>query len=376
MGLRAIDEVVAWHSDSRGRATALEGARERRRIGWLTRFLLPDLGSGFAAPGDLVQLYGLGVPGGPIVGATNFTRRTAVVVPPYRRLAVIAFCWAPAFAADLGWALDGWAIIAGLVAAFPLMLGFRLAAARAEAATDEATAYKVQVYWQLARHRLAPDRPRREPPDEPPDWPARLSASHARALPSHEWHEVARLPLPDGRLVACDPYDIGQEERASAVDVPPGTYPIVLAVGLFGPEGSGLSEARVTHAWVALNDRAIDRWEPVADAEGRKRLVGVGSGLASFSAAASAPAIRAAHDDGSEYGFATRLEQVLEERMTLPGGGGSLWGLVEADGARMVVFESGYGDGVYDLYRGLDEEGELAAVAVDFKVAGSIYFAR
>jgi hypothetical protein len=377
MSLRAIDEVVAWRSDSRGRPIAFEGARERRRIGRLTRILLPGLDSDFAAPGDLVRLYRLPIPGAPIAGMVNFTRRVAAVVPPYRRLAAAFPCWAVACAADLGWALDGRAILAGLVAALPMIIGFRLVAHHAAAATDEASAYKVQVYWHLARHRLAPDRPRRaEPPIEPPDWPARLAASYARALPSHEWHEVARLPVPDGQLIACDPYDIGEEERTSTVEVPPGTYAVVLAIGLFGPETSGLSEARVTHAWVALNDRAIARWEPVSDAKGGKRLVGVDSGLASFSAAASAPALRAAHDDGSPCAFTTRLETVLEEKMRLPAGGRGLWGLVEADEARVVVFESGYGDGLYGLYLGLDQEGELAAVAIDFKVAESIYFAQ
>ena len=378
MSLRAIDEVVAWRCDSRGRPVAFEGARERRRIGPLTRFLLPALDSHFAAPGDLVRLYRLPIPGAPIAGMVNFTRRVAAVVPPYRRLGAAFPLWAVACAADLGWALDGRGILAGLAAAFPMILGFRLVAHHAAAATDEASAYKVQVYWHLARHMLAPDRPRQaEPPNRPPDWPARLAASHARTLPSHEWHEVARLPLPDGRLIACDPYDIGEEERTSAVEVPPGTYPVVLAIGLFGPESSGLSEARVTHAWVALNDRAVARWEPVSEAEGSKRLVvGIDSGLASFSAAASAPALRSAHDDGSPYGFTAGLEKVLEERMRLPGGGSGLWGLVEAAEASMVVFESGYGDGLYGLYRGFDEEGELAAVAIDFKVAESIYFAQ
>lgn len=377
MSLRAIDEVVAWRSDSRGRPVAFEGARERRRIGRLTRFLLPGLDSDFAAPGDLVRLYRLPIPGAPIAGMVNFTRRVAAVVPPYRRLAAAGPCWAVGSAADLLWALDGWGFLAGLIAALPMVLGFRLVANHAVAATDEASAYKVRVYWHLARHKLAPNRPRQtEPPNEPPDWPARLAASYARALPSHEWHEVARLPVPDGRLIACDPYDIGKETRTSAVEVPPGTYPVVLAIGLFGPETSGLSEARVTHAWVALKDGAIARWEPASDAKGSELLVGIDSGLASFSAAASAPAMRAAYDDGSPYAFTTHIEKVLEDKMRLPAGGRGLWGLVEAAEARVVVFESGYGDGLYDLYRGLDQEGELAAVAIDFKVAESIYFAQ
>jgi hypothetical protein len=376
MSLRAIDEVIAWRCDSRARPVEFEGARERRRIGPLTRFLLPGLASGFAAPGDLVRLYRLPIPGAPIVGMVNFTRSAAAVVPPYRRLAAACVCWVPGIAADLRWALDGSGFLAGLIAALPIIIGLRVVAHQAAAATDEAFAYKVRVYWHLARHKLAPNRPRQpEPPDEPPDWPARLAESYARALASHEWHEIARLPVPDGRLIACDPYDIG-EERTSAVDVPPGTYPVVLAIGLFGPETSGLSEARVTHAWVALTDEAVARWEPVSDAKGRKLLVGVDSGLASFSAAASAPALRAALDDGSPDAFATRLETVMDERMRLPAGGQGLWGVVEAGEARLVVFESGYGDGLYDLYRGIGQKGELAAVAIDFKVAESIYFAR
>jgi hypothetical protein len=372
MNLEALDQVVAWRTKSRDRPVLFEGARERLRIGPVTRFLLPDLHSESAAPGDLVRLYRLPIPGSPIAGFVNFTRQIAAVVPPYRRLVAACAFWAVALVADLRWGLDGAALLAGLIATLPMIFAFRFVAHEAEAMTDDDSAYRARVCWQLARHRLAPKAPPPQAPAQPPDWVARLADSYAGALPSHEWRSIANLPVPDGRLTACDPYDIGEEQK-NVIEVPPGTYPVVLAVGLFGPPGSGLFEARVAHAWVQLRDAAVMGWEPICGAGGSRMLVGVDSGLASFSCAGTAPVLRAAYDDGSPDAFTTRLEEVLEEKLYDGEDGG--WTSIEAGEARLVVFESGYGDGLYDIYRGVDDDGKAVAIAIDFKVADSIYFA-
>ena len=41
----------------------------------------------------------------------------------------------------------------------------------------------------------------------------------------------------------------------------------------------------------------------------------------------------------------------------------------------MIAFEAGYGDGSYAVVRGIGADGELVAVAIDFRVAGWIYAA-
>jgi hypothetical protein len=371
MRLRPVDEVVAWRTDERGRPIAYEGTGERCRIGPFTRFLLPELDGDFAAPGDLVRLFRLPVRGTPMAAIVNFTAGRAAVSPVWRRLVPAFFIIAIAFILDVSTAADGSVILGGILAGALPGLALRLAADKATSMTSEAWSYRARVHWQLARHLLAPGRPRpSETPSEEPDWEERLRLSWARALPGHEWREIAELSIPDGRLVAADPYDVG-EGRYGVIEVPPGTYPVVLAFGHFGPPSSGLSETRAVHAWLALGEGEAARWEPVLDRAGSEYFVGVDSATAAFTAEGSIPTLLAAYDDGSRDGFASRLESFLLGAMR-----SSPWAVLEAGEARMAIFESGYGDGFYPVYRGFDEAGALVALAIDFRVAESIYFSR
>ncbi|PCC72857.1 Protein of unknown function [Nannocystis exedens] len=138
------------------------------------------------------------------------------------------------------------------------------------------------------------------------------------------------------------------------------------------PEGSGFAgrgrvelaiarvaanDERVAAARVILADRPIAQWVE-ADV-----VFGVDAGTAAF---ASPEAIA---------GLATEAKS--EELLALLDAhdrGGWTWGRVEVEGCAVVAFSSGYGDGIYASYWGLDADGRAVALAIDFDVLiGSVF---
>lgn len=370
-----LDEVVGWERNARGKAMALQGARRRYRIGILGRLLLPELDESFAEPGDLLFVAKPPFLSGPVTAAANLTRRTLAAAPDWRSYAIIGFFMLAGFIGELRLEADGrlliGAVLLGAVPAGQYLRGRR----RAVAMLDAGAASRAELYWALARHMEAPNAPPRPKPEpEPePDWEERLAHSFAGTLPAHEWVEAGQLPVPDGRLVTCDPYDIARAAR-SAVEIPPGTWPVTIAVGTFGKEGSTLAESRVTHAWLRLGDGPVVRWEAVREESGELFEVSVDSALAAFTSAGAVPALLAAYGDGEEQWLEPHLTDALQLQMALPPTGeGREWAKIQAGEARMIAFESGFGDGGYRLYRGFGPGGALVALAIDFRVAGWIY---
>lgn len=107
---------------------------------------------------------------------------------------------------------------------------------------------------------------------------------------------------------------------------------------------------QVAAARVVLAETPVARWVEV---EGG--VFGVDAGMAAFASA------------GAIAGLAT--EAVAAEVLALldeHDRGGWTWARVEIEGHAVVVFSSGYGDGLYASYWGLDADGRAVALAIDF----------
>jgi hypothetical protein len=375
-----LDELVGWETDRRGRVTALRGARRRYRIGWLGRFLLPGLDADLAGPGDLLAVLTPPLSGAPVTALASISRGTTATVPLSRRLIVAVGLLVP-----LWWSAhrlfpedaSGWALVAAMLIAsvFPVMM--RVHHDRALAFAAPQAADSANLYWTLARRRLAPDAPPLKDPEPgpEPDWTERLAQSFAGTLEDHEWVKAGMLPVPDGRLVVSDPFDI-ERAAARATEIPAGTYPVTLAIGRFGPPKSRFAEWRVAHAWVRLTQGPVAEWAVPAEEERRAAWVSVDSALAAFVSASAVPALVAAYGEGEERWLDPRLTEALQRQMASTASmGGRHWAVIRAGDARMIAFESGHGDGSYPVVRGLGADGELVAVAIDFRVANWIYAA-
>ncbi|MFJ5921329.1 DUF4241 domain-containing protein [Kitasatospora sp. NPDC092948] len=182
------------------------------------------------------------------------------------------------------------------------------------------------------------------------------------ALPETE------LALPTGRLVACDPVvGLVDENEPFLVVVPPGRYPVTLAVvevrNAYGP---GSSDTRTAAALLRVGDRPAVWWQ-LALSEGQDEQAlgqddffgyGVDAGAGCFLDASAVgpigelveqdadPVVDAIHDAGH------RPATVADP----------------ATGHTMVAFRTGWGDGHYPTWVGHAEDGQVVCFVSEFFV--------
>ncbi|HEY1388898.1 MAG TPA: DUF4241 domain-containing protein [Ktedonobacterales bacterium] len=195
---------------------------------------------------------------------------------------------------------------------------------------------------------------------------------------------VGDLIAPTGRIVACDPFEC-VDAPAFAHKVLPGHYPVRVALAQF----AGTRDERIAGAVLQLRDAAPVRWESAewvrdadtANAEADKEgatvsaplmdAYGVDSGFSSFMDEAAIEAlldhIEAEDDDDYLQGRLDRLGPV----------GGPEWfdlPLDETNGANILLFTSGWGDGVYPSYWGYAADDGLVCLLTDFGVVDASDF--
>ncbi|MEQ1566923.1 MAG: DUF4241 domain-containing protein [Myxococcota bacterium] len=165
-----------------------------------------------------------------------------------------------------------------------------------------------------------------------------------------EVHPAGALALPSGRITLCDPvsaFDLDPLERA----VPPGTYPVELAVAVFD------ADQRVAAARVRFAPGTPSRWV-MATREGEQvealpagHLYGYGvdAGTGGFVDADAAAGLPARSDE---------LSSALSASYR------PTWSHAAAPG--VVAFSSGWGDGFYGSYWGLADEGRPVVLCTDF----------
>ncbi|VTR96275.1 Putative uncharacterized protein OS=Streptomyces pristinaespiralis ATCC 25486 GN=SSDG_04266 PE=4 SV=2: DUF4241 [Gemmata massiliana] len=167
--------------------------------------------------------------------------------------------------------------------------------------------------------------------------------------------EVGRLVVTSGRIVVCDPnYGSGHEPLARSVPV--GTYPVLLSS----------ANDRIACAMLRIRDIEPVLWEMAvwpgqnpADLEGDQFYgYGVDAGTGAFL-------------DADQNQYLDKLaDEALFDGTRIPGDPFSgEWAervLAEKTGGNLIAFSSGYGDGRYPSYWGLDERGDAVCLVTDF----------
>jgi Protein of unknown function (DUF4241) len=180
----------------------------------------------------------------------------------------------------------------------------------------------------------------------------------------------ASLWLPSGRVVAGEPfmYFAGDDSDGFVQRVPPGHYPVVLILGVFGDEDGEDADAHATvaAARLVIRDEPVASWEmAVYDGQDVTKLgddgyygYPVDGGTGGFVDAQVIPSLDA---DGDYF---DRLMEALGDRdkdYTAP------VTLIDDDSEPVVVaFSSGGGDGSYPTWVGRTAGGEVACLLTDF----------
>jgi Protein of unknown function (DUF4241) len=178
-------------------------------------------------------------------------------------------------------------------------------------------------------------------------------------------HALGELVLPTGRIVACDPFVFAADQPPFARGVAPGRYPVSVNVAHFE------DDARVAYAIVRLGDRPPVRWEmallPGQDAstleEGYFFGYGVDAGTGCFMDAEAAKLLdgRSTEENGYNEDLIDRMQATY-----VPTWSWLDFPLDPVTGANVVAFSSGWGDGSYPSYWGLDDAGTPVCLVTDF----------
>ena len=194
------------------------------------------------------------------------------------------------------------------------------------------------------------------------DWKALAEGDHT--VNGHHYRlrvvDCGEIFLPSGRLAVCDPFAGMRRGGNPFVSVPPGRHRVRVTLA---DVGTHLCSA---YASLLLSSAPETRRELLAPAF----PVGlpVDSGTACF-----------VDDEALSYGMPQEEDWYLEvfdgswfARKEDPGhireGIANLLLPLGRDGSNLVLFPSGWGDGVYPLVGGYGSQGELVAVHVDFFV--------
>jgi len=178
-------------------------------------------------------------------------------------------------------------------------------------------------------------------------------------------HDAGLLQMPSGRLVCCDPLVATRFAEPFSLPVPVGGHPIVLTIA------KTQDDARVAFARVQLRDTRPVEWDLMTlDGQDQSQLgpdeifgYGVDAGTGCFG---DAVAIRELDElMGADDHYGQRLIGEMGKTHT------HTWSWINwrlPSGVNVVAFSSGYGDGLYASFAGLDSEGELACIVTDFQV--------
>ncbi len=177
-------------------------------------------------------------------------------------------------------------------------------------------------------------------------------------------HALGDLVMPTGQIFACDPFLVSPEEGPFTRTVPPGRYPVLVNVARMESY-----DERVAYAIVRVADTPPVRWElallPDHDAsepgDDESFGYGVDSGTGCLMDALAAERLAERAQDGDN--------QDIEELMVKTYVHTWAWVNYVLDpdtGANVIAFSSGYGDGVYPSYWGLDDAGAAVCLVTDF----------
>ena len=192
---------------------------------------------------------------------------------------------------------------------------------------------------------------------------------HGRAGPTH-WPvtllELGTIPLDDGSLVACDPYVGEPDEQPFTRRLEPGDHDVVLVVATVQDDHRRNAAAMLTGTMATIRrwELALRPGQKVADLEGDEEFFGypVDAGTGCF---ASQAAFRAT--SGVLAADAGMLEDPLSEALEVSSHD-AVVGSAAPGAPPVAMFTSGWGDGAYPTWFGIDGDDQVSVVLTDFLV--------
>jgi len=189
-----------------------------------------------------------------------------------------------------------------------------------------------------------------------------------------EVRPIANICLPTGKIVASDPSQLDQRvDHHFARTVPPGRYPVDLAIRHFATSGDDFKDSRVACMRIRFQNEPVSEWLMAATAEEELDALfnfeicgySVDVGMGSFADSSGLHAILREYQEQSK----TLHEEFYSEQVLPTVKPTELFAEVildQASRANLVISESGEGDGFYASYWGLAQDGSAVCLVTDF----------
>jgi hypothetical protein len=190
------------------------------------------------------------------------------------------------------------------------------------------------------------------------------------------------LQVPSGRLVVCDPFAFMMPEDNPAVDIPPGEYPVVVTLAALKNEAGEVTQYREAYASLLIEDSEEVRRQfipllgpnedPPEPKPGEYTGFCVDAGTACF---VDQQSLTRGMPDGSTWHedlFENDRSDCWFARMDDPNhirDGIANIPLPKDPSVNLILFHSGWGDGVFPVVGGYNAADNLVAVHIDFHVA-------
>ncbi|KMP93790.1 cytoplasmic protein [Bacillus wiedmannii] len=193
-----------------------------------------------------------------------------------------------------------------------------------------------------------------------------LSKSDSEAL---RYEALEQLKVTSGKIVACDPLIFNKNHFEQTIQ--PGTYPIVAwwhkEDGVIAGAELKLSESKAV-GW----KMATKPGQNVSELEdGYIFGYPVDTGLGCFADVEAIDKLEEIEDRlQQELGeeFTSLYDDLIDDILTEHDEDWGNYVVCEETGSNIIIFRSGYGDGFYPSYWGIDEAGKIVSLVTDFQV--------
>ncbi|MFC7377986.1 DUF4241 domain-containing protein [Brevundimonas sp. GCM10030266] len=189
---------------------------------------------------------------------------------------------------------------------------------------------------------------------------------------------IGEVAIPSGQVIVADPFLMSTRDAPLTVAVPPGRYPVDVAVADTGAGGQ-----RVALARLVISSEPVTRWsmgvtagQDVSTLKGDETFgYGVDAGTGAF-VDAGLPAWLERRYPPDQVDFYEVVSQGWQDRGEALGPElGIPYGFIlieEYEGRGAAMFSSGWGDGFYTTWIGYDAAGRPAALVTDFAVIEAV----
>ena len=189
-----------------------------------------------------------------------------------------------------------------------------------------------------------------------------MKASHSGKPVDLIAYRLPDMSLPSGRVVASDGFIMDRDPFTRQVK--PLSYPMLLAVAKFD------NDERVAFALIQFSQSPVEKWETaVTESQDLSKLesdqiygYGVDSGTGCFCDADAKQIFNDATDP--DMRFFSRVTREMDKSYKPT----RAWIHISTAKGSAALFSSGFGDGLYASYFGLDEDGNPVALLTDFGI--------